>query len=655
MSIDMNDDIFQDFLIEAGELLDGLNGQLINLEQSPHDKEMLNAVFRAFHTIKGGAGFLSLTALVELCHVAEDVFNVLRQGERVIDAGLMDIVLRSLDVLHQMFNQIRAGEMPKPAPQTLIKQLHEYSKPTAAVAKVQDAPKLAPSPAPDADQLFDALLQNATGDLAGGESNLMTEQEFEALLDSMPGHPANAAGAAPKDESTTGKGDLISDDEFENLLDTMYGQGKGPGSEQRLEAQPQSEPEPEPIEMEASADKATAAALNAAQAVKAETTVRVETKRLDDIMNLVGELVLVRNRLTTLKAMMNEDQVAKAISNLELVTSDLQAAVMKTRMQPVKKLFSRFPRVVRDLARSLGKEVRLELHGEETDLDKNLVEALADPLIHLVRNAVDHGIESAEDRMVANKPREGVLTLTAGQEGDQIMLIIQDDGRGMDPNVLRRKAVEKGLIDEEAAHRLSDYEVFNFIFAPGFSTKTEISDVSGRGVGMDVVKTRITELNGDVEVDSEKGKGTTILIRLPLTLAILPTLMVVLGNQRFALPLAVVSEAFKLDESKINQVDGQEVILVRDKPLPLFRLSHWLGGGQGTDHSADHVVLVQMGTRRYGFVVNQLIGQEEVVIKPLGQLLHGLPGFAGATITGDGHIALILDLQGLMSRYARRF
>jgi len=328
---------------------------------------------------------------------------------------------------------------------------------------------------------------------------------------------------------------------------------------------------------------------------------------------------------------------------------------MKTRMQPIKKVFGRFPRVVRDLARNLKKEINLELVGEETDLDKNLVEALADPLVHLVRNSVDHGIEFPDIREANGKSRMGQVVLSAEQEGDHILLCISDDGAGMDPGKLRRVAVEKGLYDEDTAARLSDIEAFNLIFAPGFSTKKEISDVSGRGVGMDVVKTKINQLNGTVEIQSVLGKGTRFIIKVPLTLAIMPTLMIMLGQQTFALPLVSVNEIFHMDMSKTHVVDGQDCIAIRDQAIPLFYLKDWLvkNGGTGSRQPFAHVVIVTVGTRRVGFVVDQLIGQEEVVIKPLGKMLQGTPGMAGATITGDGTIALILDIPSLLRRYAK--
>jgi two-component system chemotaxis sensor kinase CheA len=390
-----------------------------------------------------------------------------------------------------------------------------------------------------------------------------------------------------------------------------------------------------------------------ASAPQAETTVRVDTKRLDQIMNMVGELVLVRNRLLSLGISNANESMTKAIANLDVVTGDLQGAVMKTRMQPIKKVFGRFPRVVRDLARTLKKEITLELVGEETDLDKNLVEALADPLVHLVRNSVDHGIEMPDDREAQGKPRMGTVKLSASQEGDHILLTIDDDGKGMDPEKLKEIAINRGVLDADTAARMSDVEAFNLIFAPGFSTKVEISDISGRGVGMDVVKTKINQLNGTVNINSELGKGTSLAIKVPLTLAILPTLMIVVGAQTFALPLGSVSEIINMDISKTNKVDGQLTMIVRSKAIPLFYLGDWLNQVKSdVDRSKGHVVVMQIGTQQVGFVVDSLIGQEEVVIKPLDALLQGTPGMAGATITSDGGIALILDIAGLLKRYA---
>ncbi|MDH5437163.1 MAG: chemotaxis protein CheA, partial [Gammaproteobacteria bacterium] len=455
------------------------------------------------------------------------------------------------------------------------------------------------------------------------------------------------------------KSDEISEDEFEAMLDELHGKGAAPTNV--IPAVPETKPKaeaPAPVPAKKAEPKTEVKTQDKQKEVsQAEATVRVDTKRLDDIMNMVGELVLVRNRLARLKTGDVEDDMAIAIGNLDVVTTDLQVSVMKTRMQPIKKVFGRFPRVVRDLARSLKKEVNLELAGEETDLDKNLVEAIADPLVHLVRNAVDHGIEMPDVREKKGKPRLGTVLLSAEQEGDHILLTIEDDGAGMDADVLRKIAVDKGVMDADAAARLDDRDCYNLIFAPGFSTKAEISDISGRGVGMDVVKSRIVQLNGSVEIESQLGKGSRFLIKLPLTLAILPTLMVVLGNQTFALPLTCVNEIFDMDITKTNIVDGQEVVVVRGKAIPLFYLRKWLVNGSASeiDLESAHVVIVTIGNRHVGFVVDQLLGQEEVVIKPLGAMLHGTKGIAGATVTGDGKIALILDVPEMLYAYAGRF
>ena len=693
MSFDADDDILQDFLVEASEILEQLNEQLVDLEQSPEDMDLLNAVFRGFHTIKGGAGFLNLENLVAICHRAEDVFNLLRQGELHIDSELMDTILPVLDVVNAQFDELRGGQEPSPAPSDLLSALEVYAsggQPTATQPPAEQTP--APeseAPAAEGDitdaefeALLDAMPQSpgapaepasaaTSADEEGAGGDEITDDEFEALLDNLHGKgqfggvPEGTEKPAPEpaaQPAAGGGGDLITDDEFDKLLDELHGAGKGPTAAQPAETskaaeppkpapEPKPEPKSEPAKKPAPKPAATPEpAKPAAKPPAAETTVRVDTKRLDDIMNLVGELVLVRNRMQTLRSSVQDEQLGKAVANLDLVTADLQSAVMKTRMQPIKKVFGRFPRVVRDLSRSLNKKISLELVGEETDLDKNLVEALSDPLVHLVRNAVDHGIETPEDRKANGKPEQGKVVLSAAQEGDHILLMIEDDGKGMDPDVLRSKAVEKELMDVEAANRLTDHDAYNLIFMPGFSTKTEISDVSGRGVGMDVVKTKITDLNGTVEIDSELGKGSVIRIKVPLTLAIMPTLMIIVGDQRFAIPLTSVGEIFDLDLSNTNIVDDQEVVIVREKAVPLFYLRRWLIRDYVEDRKNvhGHVVVVYIGNQRVGVVVDQLVGQEEVVIKPLGSGLHGLPGFAGATITGDGGIALILDIPSLI-------
>ncbi|MBI2379386.1 MAG: chemotaxis protein CheA [Gammaproteobacteria bacterium] len=733
MAFDADEEILQDFLVEAGEILELLQEQLVDLEKSPDDKNLLNAIFRGFHTVKGGAGFLSLTALVEVCHRAENVFDMLRNGKLDVSPELMDVVLAALDTVNSMFDEVKQMREPTPADPDLLERLDQIAAGEAVHAQpVAPAPVAAPvltiPPVADdaediADAEFEALLDQLHGSKTEaapksaappGSGDEISDDEFESLLDELHGKgqfktvsDAKAKPAASSDEisddefeslldelhgkgqfkagdankavkPSSGGADTISEQEFEALLDQLHGKGKSVGGPAAAASAPPAPPKPAPqasapvapakSAAEKPADKPAAAPLAPKPAAReakddddkaaaaADTTVRVDTKRLDEIMNLVGELVLVRNRLLTLAVNYQDEELNKTIQNLDLTTATLQGAVMKTRMQPIKKVFGRFPRVVRDLARSLKKDILLELEGEDTDLDKNLVEALADPLVHLVRNSVDHGIEMPDVREAAGKSRTGRVLLSAAQEGDHILLSISDDGGGMDPEKLKARAVEKGLFDRDAAERMSESEAFNLIFAPGFSTKQEISDISGRGVGMDVVKTKITQLNGTVNIDSAKGVGTTIRIKVPLTLAILPTLMVTVGKQIFAFPLAAVNEIFHLDLTKTNVVDGQLMIIVRGKALPLFYLDRWLvrnfkGREQKT---VGHVVLLQVGTQRLGFVVDGLLGQEEVVIKPLGTSLQGTPGMAGATITSDGGIALILDVPGLLKKYARR-
>lgn len=783
MSFDPDEEILNDFLIEAGEILEKLSEQLVDLEQRPDDIELLNAIFRGFHTVKGGAGFLQLDALVELCHVAENVFDLLRNRKLSVNADLMDVVLRALDAINVMFSNVKARNPIELAPESLKSALHrlvqsgngELVNSSVDHSHTTDNKTKTPDEISD-DQVSELLLalkseseegadtayaensdvhpnvnnnisqstNHNDDDLFGfsddeadvtdeinedefkkiisvttdaqspvsaptekpeNKSNtthsddLITDDEFEQLLDTLHGkksknnNDATDKNAAP---AKTIKSDLITDDEFDALLDDLYGKGKSPvpAKTQNNSAKEPSEPVASKVIENKQTSKLKPANATSSQSKKitslansandeelqpasvalsqnlseqspatsnpplkdapVETTVRVDTKRLDDIMNMVGELVLVRNRLMRLGLASSSEEMQKAVANLDVVTADIQMAVMKTRMQPIKKVFGRFPRVVRDMARNLKKEINLDLEGEDTDLDKNLVEALSDPLVHLVRNSVDHGIEMPSVREAAGKSRIGKIVLSAQQEGDHIILSITDDGAGMDPDILKAKAVEKGLLDEDAAARLSDSEAYNLIFYPGFSTKTEISDVSGRGVGMDVVKTKISQLNGTVSIQSEVGVGTRIAIQVPLTLAIMPTLMVKLDQQSFALPLVSVNEIFHFDIKRTNVVDGQEVVIVRNKAVPLFYLKRWLVPSYKGALISDspHVVMVTVGSIRVGLVVDQLIGQEEVVIKPLGKMLHGTLGMAGATITGDGSIAIILDVPGLIKRYA---
>ncbi|MBB5737876.1 two-component system chemotaxis sensor kinase CheA [Xanthomonas arboricola] len=542
------DDIAADFIVEAQEILDRLGEQLVSLEQAPDEADQLNAVFRGFHTLKGGAGFLAIKPMVELCHAAEETLGMARSGQAVLQAHHFDAAQQSLDYLQAMLDAMGSGEAVPHAPASLIAQFDAKSGPPA----VKAAPKAAAAaPAPD----------DAHGAAAPG------------------------AKAAPK---------------------------------------------------------------AAAKGADAEQTVRVDTKRLDAIVNLIGELVLSRNRLKTLRTRLRDEELDRAVSTLDIATARLQTAVMRTRMQPVSKVFARFPKVARDVARTLSKEVELELIGAETELDRNLVEALADPLVHLVRNAIDHGIESPALREATGKPRSGHVRLSAQQEGDYVSIEIQDDGAGIDPERLREIARNKGLIDAEAAARLSTDECLHLIFMPGFSTKAEVTDISGRGVGMDVVQSRIRELSGQIQIQSELGRGSRFMIRVPLTLAILPTLLVQAGEAVYALPLARVVEVLHAPQTSLGWFDGRAVLDRRSHTLPLIDLRRWLGV-PAEQPPLLTVVLLQAGETRFGLVVDQVRGREEVVIKPLPRALRGLPGYAGATLIGDGRMALILDVDGLRS------
>ena len=556
---EMMDDIAADFLVEAKEIASRLGEELVSLERSPTDKELLNAVFRGFHTIKGGAGFLNLGPLVVLCHALEEQFGEVRSGKRSLDPELCDGAQEALDHVVRMLDELGAGQPLQPAPDGLMVRLN-------------------------------------TPDSGGGAA-------------------AAAAAAAA-------------------------GKPTAPGDAAALPAAPPSAPR-----RGRPASDTDKRSIEATREVPVETTIRIDTKRLDAIVNLVGELVLARNRLKTLRGARRDDDVDRAIAALDVSTTRLQSAVMKTRMQPVGRVFSRFPKVARDVARAVKKEVELELLGADTELDKTLVESLADPLVHLVRNAIDHGIEAPDTRERVGKPRCGRVILAARQEGDHIAIEVRDDGGGIDPEIIKAKAREKGLIDADAAARLGPEEAFQLIFLPGFSTKAEVSDISGRGVGMDVVQSKIRELNGRVSIQSKLGEGSRFLIRVPLTLAILPALLVHCVERVFALPLASVQEVLPYQPELLRWVDGREMLDLRQQPMPLVFLRRWLG--EPPLDGPSHVVLLITGDGPLGLVVDQVRGREEVVIKPLPKSLRAVKGHVGATLTGDGRMALILDVDAL--------
>ncbi|MEN1941480.1 chemotaxis protein CheA [Luteimonas sp. MJ246] len=576
-------DIRNDFLVEVGEILDQLGAQMATLERCPADRECLNAVFRGFHTIKGGAGFLGFATLVSVCHAVEDRLNAARDGSAPLDATAFDGVQMGIDLLVDMLDCISGGAEPDPAPDTLLATLR------------------------------------ATGD----------------------GGPASPQGPAPQPAATApaAAGDAIDDLDFEALLDSLHGAGGAPGQV------PAQAPAP-PAGVTAPPPRPTALAPVAPSQDAIDVTVRVDVRRLDAMVNLVGELVLARNRLKTIRPRLRDDDLDRAVASLDVATSRLQGAVMTARMQPVGRVFARFPKLARDVARQLRKQVQLEVSGADTELDRNLVEALADPLVHLVRNAIDHGIESPAARRSAGKPEQGRVRLSAQQEGDHVAIDVRDDGAGIDPDRIRRIAVEKRLVDEDVAARLSSDECLQLLFLPGFSTRDEVSDLSGRGVGMDVVQSRIRELSGTVQIHSEPGAGSRFAIRVPLTLAILPTLLVEVAGDVYALPLVRVVEVLPHDPRKALWIDGQHVLDLRQQPVPLLGLRDWLGMPASSSPESTCVVL-QSGEQRYCLAVDRVLGREEVVIKALPRTLRGLPGYAGASLIGDGRMALILDVDAL--------
>lgn len=567
-----------DFLVEAREILDRLGEQVVALEQDPGDRPTLDAVFRGFHTIKGGAGFLDLPPMVQLCHAFEDRIDAARSGTCDLDAAAFDGAQRAVDILLEMMDALGRGE--------------------------------------DLDDVDPALLRQVRGA-------------------DTPAAPAAAAAFEMPDN--------LDDLDFDALLDSLHGEGAIPG------APPPPKPLPTPTRPAAAKPPALE---KSAPAAEAEHTVRVDVRRLDALVNLVGELVLARNRLKTLRPDLHDENLDRAVTALDTVTARLQGAVMSARMQPVSRVFTRFPKLARDVARQLDKQVELVVEGGDTELDRNLVEALADPLVHLVRNAIDHGIEMPAVRRAVGKPEQGRVRLAAQQEGDHVAIEVSDDGAGIDAEAIRRSAIRKGLIDSETAGRLSEDESLSLLFLPGFSTRAEVSDLSGRGVGMDVVQSKIRELSGQVQIQSELGRGSRFVIRVPLTLAILPTLLVELDDDVYALPLVRVIEVVTHDDSQVMWMDGQKILDLRERPLPVLSLREWLGKGKGVTDATRGVVL-QAGEQRFCMLVDHVLGREEVVIKALPRSLRGLPGYAGASLVGDGRMALILDVDALLESAQR--
>ncbi|GAA8519073.1 chemotaxis histidine kinase/response regulator CheAY2 [Helicobacter pylori] len=646
-------EIMEDFLIEAFEMNEQLDQDLVELEHNPEDLDLLNRIFRVAHTIKGSSSFLNLNILTHLTHNMEDVLNRARKGEIKITPDIMDVVLRSIDLMKTLLVTIRdtgsdTNNGKENEIEEAVKQLQAITSQNLEGAKegTKEAPK-------------EEMKKEVK------EENTKENQENKAKAPTA----ENSASDNPlADEPDLDYANMSAEEveaEIERLLNKRQEADKERRAQKKQEAKQEVTPTKETPKTETpkapkTETKAKAKAdteENKAPSIGVEQTVRVDVRRLDHLMNLIGELVLGKNRLIRIYGDVEErydgekflEELNQVVSSISAVTTDLQLAVMKTRMQPVGKVFNKFPRMVRDLSRELGKSIELIIEGEETELDKSIVEEIGDPLIHIIRNSCDHGIEPLEERRRLNKPETGKVQLSAYNEGNHIVIKISDDGKGLDPVMLKEKAIEKGVISERDAEGMSDREAFNLIFKPGFSTAKVVSNVSGRGVGMDVVKTNIEKLNGIIEIDSEVGVGTTQKLKIPLTLAIIQALLVGVQEEYYAIPLSSVLETVRISQDEIYTVDGKSVLRLRDEVLSLVRLSDIFKVDAILESNSDvYVVIIGLADQKIGVIVDYLIGQEEVVIKSLGYYLKNTRGIAGATVRGDGKITLIVDVGAMM-------
>ncbi len=646
-------EIMEDFLIEAFEMNEQLDQDLVELEHNPEDLDLLNRIFRVAHTIKGSSSFLNLNILTHLTHNMEDVLNRARKGEIKITPDIMDVVLRSIDLMKTLLVTIRdtgsdTNNGKENEIEEAVKQLQAITSQNLEGAKETSGTKETPQK-----EIKEEIKEK-------------TKEEVKANKTPTAENPASDNPLA--DEPDLDYANMSAEEveaEIERLLNKRQEADKERRAQKKQEAKQEVTPTKEPPKTETpkapkTETKAKAKAdteENKAPSIGVEQTVRVDVRRLDHLMNLIGELVLGKNRLIRIYSDVEErydgekflEELNQVVSSISAVTTDLQLAVMKTRMQPVGKVFNKFPRMVRDLSRELGKSIELIIEGEETELDKSIVEEIGDPLIHIIRNSCDHGIEPLEERRRLNKPETGKVQLSAYNEGNHIVIKISDDGKGLDPVMLKEKAIEKGVISERDAEGMSDREAFNLIFKPGFSTAKVVSNVSGRGVGMDVVKTNIEKLNGIIEIDSEVGVGTTQKLKIPLTLAIIQALLVGVQEEYYAIPLSSVLETVRISQDEIYTVDSKSVLRLRDEVLSLVRLSDIFKVDAILESNSDvYVVIIGLADQKIGVIVDYLIGQEEVVIKSLGYYLKNTRGIAGATVRGDGKITLIVDVGAMM-------
>ncbi len=646
-------EILQDFLIESFELIEQLDQDLVELESTPEDLELLNRIFRVAHTVKGASSFLNFDVLTHLTHHMEDVLNRARHGEIVIDADIMDVVLESIDLMKTLLNTIRDtsedGGVDVEACVARLKAITEGENPTEV-----EIPEAAPVVEEPVAVVEEPVVEESEDEEELDFSNMSDEDveaEIQRLLEER-----QAEDKAKREAKIAAGEDVPMMPEVETAAQ------EEPKAEEPTPEEPAAAAPPPPPAAPAPAAEAKArpqaekkAAPPAATTV--EQTIRVDVKRLDHLMNLIGELVLGKNRLIKINDDVEEryegeeflEELNQVVSIVSLVTTDLQIAVMKTRMLPIGKVFNKFPRMIRDLSRELGKKIELEISGEETELDKSIVEEIGDPLVHIIRNSCDHGVESIERRVAAGKPEAGTIALKAYNEGNHIVIQITDDGAGMDPDFLKTKSIEKGVISEKEADLMSDKEAFSLIFRPGFSTAAAVTSVSGRGVGMDVVKTNIEKLNGIIDIESELGKGTVMKLKIPLTLAIIQALLVGVQEEYYAIPLASVLETVRISKDEIYTVESRSVMRLREEVLSLVHIADIFEVEHVFDTSEHaYVVVLGLAESKIGLIVDTLVGQEEIVIKSMGEYLHGMDGIAGATIRGDGGVTLIVDVAALM-------
>ncbi len=655
-------EILEDFLVEAFEMIEQLDNDLIELENSPNDLDLLNRIFRVAHTIKGSSSFLNFDVLTHLTHHMEDVLNKARRGELSITPEIMDVVLESTDKMKALLEHIKETGSDEGAIDVAptVKRLEAIFG--AEEAPEEEGPQAAepePEPEPEEKELSEMSEEEVEAEI----ERLLAQRQEEDRKRREAKKAAEAAGAEVEQSEEKELSEMSEEEveaEIERLLAQRQEEDRRRREAKRAEQEkkaaktaekvqesgapkPQKKAEPKPAPKE--------------RKTTVEQTIRVDVKRLDDLMNLIGELVLGKNRLLKIYDDVEEryegeqflEELNQVVSSVSLVTTDLQIAVMKTRMLPIGKVFNKFPRMVRDLSRELHKEIELVISGEETELDKSIVEEIGDPLVHIIRNSCDHGIELPEERVAKGKPAKGTVQLKAYNEGNHIIIEIVDDGKGLDPDMLKMKAVEKGLISEKEADQMSDKEAYMLIFKPGFSTAAQVTNVSGRGVGMDVVRSNIEKLNGIIEIDSEVGKGTTLKLKIPLTLAIIQSLLVSVQEEYYAIPLASVLETVRITPDEIQSVEGRSVLRLRDEVLSLVHLAD-LFDVERVFSMGEHayVVIIGIAETKIGLIVDSLIGQEEVVIKSLGEYLKGIEGIAGATIRGDGRVTLIVDVGALM-------